>query len=32
MMRPVFDMVWNVWDHPRSPNFDEDGNWREYGG
>jgi Putative DNA-binding domain len=27
MLRPLFDMIWNACGHPRSPNFDIDGNW-----
>lgn len=27
-MRPAFDAVWNACGYPRSPNYDENGQWR----
>jgi hypothetical protein len=28
-IRPAFDRVWNAAGWPRSPNYDEEGNWKE---
>jgi hypothetical protein len=27
-LRPFFNLVWNAWGYPYSPNYDKEGNWR----
>jgi hypothetical protein len=29
VMRPVFNTFWNAFEHDGSPNYDENGNWRD---
>ena len=31
LLRPAFDAIWNACGHPRSPNYGEDGRWRQRG-
>jgi hypothetical protein len=31
LLRPIFDAVWNATGFERSPNYDEEGNWRPWG-
>jgi len=28
LLKPVFDAIWNAGGYPRSPNYDEEGNWK----
>jgi hypothetical protein len=27
LLRPTFDLLWNGFGHPKSPNFDSQGNY-----
>jgi hypothetical protein len=28
LLRPFFNLIWNAWGHPFSPNYDKEGNWK----